>query len=238
MHTMNYLSVGVDFNMGCITCPPGPPGPEGPRGPQGPQGPQGPAGVSEIELVFTVKDMYDNTGNFNPSPGNDFPHTIYPPAGPPAPASQGGRIGTFILTGTQVNDTVSIEFEVPNSYVAGTPIIVDAHILLKTTPNPKPPGNVQLRLRADFRGNGEQWGQGTASTDYKQTVLSPITFVSEPTGAPNGLSARHFRITLNLPGGFANPGDWALFSFDRTILEETPYTDAIFLGSVSVRFSV
>lgn len=210
-----------------------------PQGPKGDKGDQGIPGPGEVELVFTVKDLYDNTGNSNPSPSNDFPNTIYPAAGPPVPASDGGRIGTFILNVNKVDDTVSVEFKVPSSYVAGTSMIVDTHILLKRAsgPDPTPPGNVQLRLRADFRGNGEEWGQGTGSINYKQTVLSPITPVSEPTGNANFLSARHLRITFNLPGGFANPGDWALFSFDRTIVAETPYNDAIYLGVVSVRYT-
>lgn len=118
--------------------PQGPQGPQGPKGDKGDQGIPGPAGPGEVELVFTVKDLYDNTGNFNLSPSNDFPNTIYPAAGPPVPASDGGRIGTFILNVNKVDDTVSVEFKIPNSYVAGTPMIVDTHILLKRASGPNP----------------------------------------------------------------------------------------------------
>ena len=213
----------------------GPQGDPGPQGLQGATGPQGPQGPGEVELVFTVLDLYKN-GSYDPT--NDFSKDICPVATtPPNPRSEGGRLGAWSLPLSSTSETISVAFKIPNSYQTGTPMTVDAHILLQR--NNVAAGNVQLRLRADFRGDGEQWGQGTTSINYKQTVLSPIKAVTEPTGSTSTLSARHYRISFNLPGGSANPGDWALFSIDRTTL--TPalsnYNNVIYLVVVSVRYT-
>ncbi len=177
--------------------------------------------------------MYKN-GSYDPT--NDFSKDIYPDATtPPNPASEGGRLGAWGLPRDSTSETVSVEFKIPSTYTFGTAMTVDAHILLQRFNSPA--GNVQLRLRADFRGNTEEWGQGTASTNYKQTVLSPITTVMEPTGATGTLSARHYRISFNLPGGFANPGDWALFSIDRVTLGTGGYREIIYLVVESLRYA-
>ncbi len=190
-----------------------------------------------MELVFTVMDMFQNT-QFTPN--NEFKKGLYVNATtPPGPAAEGARIPVWEMRQGSSLDTVSIEFKMPNSYVPLTPITVEVHVLLQRTPNDPPvSGNIQLRLRADWHGNGEQWGAGTANTDYEQVVLSAVTAVTEPTGSASFLSARHYRLTFTLPGTFANPGDWALLSFDRLDLGDADYQDSIYLGAASLRYSV
>jgi hypothetical protein len=177
--------------------------------------------------------LYKN-GSYDPT--NEFSKDIYPTAAtPPNPASEGGRLGAWSLPLGSTSETVSVEFKMPNSYTFGSEIIVDAHILLQRSDIAA--GNIQLRLRADFRGYGEQWGQGTASTNYKQTVLSAVTAVTEPTGSAGTLSARHYILSFTLPGGFANPGDWSLFSIDRITLDTGNYNNVIYLVVESLRYS-
>ncbi|MGI6702172.1 MAG: hypothetical protein ACOX3U_06945 [Christensenellales bacterium] len=187
-----------------------------------------------MEIIFTALDFYKNTGY---DPNKDFSIELYDVAStPPIPASEGARLGAWSLPYDSPSDTVSVEFKVPNSYTFGTSMTVDAHILLER--NNTAQGIIQLRLRADFRSSGEQWGQGTTDTKYKQTVISSETTVNEPTGLTEAKSARHYKISFDLPGIYANPGDFAILSFDRTKLKSGNYNDTIYLTVASIRYSV
>lgn len=216
---------------------PGIPGPPGEKGEQGIQGPPGPpGGIGEVELVFTVMDLFQNT-HFTPN--SEFSKSLYDNATtPPSPAAEGSRIPMWEMRHNSSLDTVSVEFKMPNTYVAGTDMTVEAHVLLQRTPAPPTSGDIQVRLRADWHGDAEQWGAGTTDTNYKQTALSAVTAVTEPTGSPNLLSARHYLLKFELPGGFAKPGDWALLSIDRINLSAGNYDTSIYLAVVSLRYSV
>lgn len=180
-------------------------------------------------------DLFQNT-HFTPN--SEFSKSLYVNATtPPNPAAEGARIPMWEMRHNSSLDTISVEFKMPNSYVAGTAMTVEAHVLLQRTPAPPTSGNIQLRLRADWHGNEEQWGAGTTNTNYKQTALSAVTAVTEPTGSTNLLSARHYRLQFTLPGDFAKPGDWALLSFDRLTLSEGNYDTSIYLAVVSLRYS-
>jgi hypothetical protein len=185
-------------------------------------------------------DLY-NPGSLDP--GNEFQEGIYPditdPPGP-LPESTGARIPVWQLPVDSDSSSVSCEFKMPTSYTFNTDITVDAHILLQRTQASVLDGNIQLRLRADFRSDDEQWGENTGNFGYKQTVLSALKFVREPTGMPEAgnKSARHFIVSFTLPGGEANPRDWALLTIDRVVINNDPYSKEVYLGVVSVRYDV
>lgn len=219
----------------------GPRGPRGFLGPRGYRGPRGypgsggpPGGTGEVELVFTTMDMFQNT-HFTPN--KEFSKSLYDNAPtPPNPAAEPARIPVWEMRHNSPLDTVSIVFKMPNSYISGNPIRIEAHVLLQRTPNPPSSGNAQLRVRADWHGRAEQWGQGTTQENYKQSALSPIIAIDEPTGDPNHLSARHYLFEMDLSGEFAHAGDWALLSIDRTTFAED-FAAPIYLSVVSLRYS-
>ncbi|MDN9011221.1 hypothetical protein [Brevibacillus laterosporus] len=213
--------------------------PTGATGATGATGPTEPTGLGEFDLVFTVQDLYKN-GTFDPDFA--FSQEVYNYA--PAPmVAEGGRIAYWTMPpSSNESDVINLEFQIPGSYVTGTPITVDAHLLIQRNQEAPVSGNVRIRLRADFRSNGDQWGQGTGNVLYKANDILSEVVVTEPTGFTNGLSLRHHLITfpINTAPGVINPGDWAFFTFNRiNNLDVTGgYPFFVCFTSVTVRYTL
>ena len=203
--------------------PQGPTGNDGPQGPTGNDGPQGPPGPTggEAELVFTPFDMSAGDG---PSPDGKF-DKIYVETGSEKPEVEVWKLNDTV-TGNK--RPISLSFKIPKNFDASVDPEVDVHILVGQLGATGTTAN--LRLRADFKSDGEEIGVGGL---FEETVTTGDFTVTEPSGGDNAV---HILQTLTLTSMSIFPQDWAFFTFDRIPTTASEYDDDLFLSTVSFRY--
>src|SRR3990172_2773839 len=219
-------------------------GSTGDTGPQGIPGIPGQCGTGCFFLnAYTMLEQHTVIGvltlETDPDTTFDEVYEDATPAGINAPVVQAWELPQTPLV--PIDETlihrISTQFVVPSDADLTQPVLLDFHLFIAQNGIVAPsPISAQMRVQADYRGNGEQFGTGALGGSFSETILSGDFSCIEPTGDNENLN--HIVVTVPMNNLLMSNNDWGYLSITRIDPEdEQEYADSIYLAEIGVRYT-
>ncbi len=128
-------------------------------------------------------------------------------------------------------NVVGAQFVIPTTLDTTQPVTLIIHCFNQLVPSAA--GDVQFRVRTDYKADGEELGDLAPATGYAQTIITTPHTISDPAGT----NLRYFTFTVSLNPALLTGATWGFIAIDRVAPTGLDYFEPIYLTELSIQYT-